>query len=228
MKGLRMIDPLGYLDFLKLMSEAEIVLTDSGGIQEETTILKVPCLTLRENTERPVTVETGSNQIRRHAIRRGLSRPIGDVDGPGRMRRRRRCGTATPRKESSRFLPSGLRAEDLARHPAETKQVVQKEKRPRQLHHLALDPRRNDHQVGRVRQPVAASLQHSPGDPTTSPPPALLDAHVAQQASLQLVRQAVAPRDPPATFLTGSGTGTPNNSSISSNPTRTIRRFPAF
>jgi UDP-N-acetylglucosamine 2-epimerase (non-hydrolysing) len=63
MKGLRMTDPLGYLDFLKLMSEARIALTDSGGIQEETAILKVPCLTLRENTERPVTVDTGWNQI---------------------------------------------------------------------------------------------------------------------------------------------------------------------
>jgi UDP-N-acetylglucosamine 2-epimerase (non-hydrolysing) len=48
--GLRIISPLGYLDFLKLVSSADMVLTDSGGIQEETTILKVPCLTLRENT----------------------------------------------------------------------------------------------------------------------------------------------------------------------------------
>ena len=63
MTGLQMTEPLGYLDFLKLMSEARMVLTDSGGIQEETTILKVPCLTLRENTERPVTVESGSNQV---------------------------------------------------------------------------------------------------------------------------------------------------------------------
>jgi UDP-N-acetylglucosamine 2-epimerase (non-hydrolysing) len=59
----RLIDPVGYLDFLKLMAEAAVVLTDSGGIQEETTILKVPCLTMRENTERPVTAEIGSNQI---------------------------------------------------------------------------------------------------------------------------------------------------------------------
>ena len=51
------------MDFLKLMSEAKVVLTDSGGIQEETTILKVPCLTLRENTERPITAEVGSNQV---------------------------------------------------------------------------------------------------------------------------------------------------------------------
>ena len=61
--GLRLIDPLGFLDFLKLTSAARVVLTDSGGIQEETTILGVPCLTLRENTERPVTVELGSNRL---------------------------------------------------------------------------------------------------------------------------------------------------------------------
>ena len=63
MSGLRIIDPIGYLDFLKLMASARIVLTDSGGIQEETTILQVPCLTLRENTERPITVDMGSNQL---------------------------------------------------------------------------------------------------------------------------------------------------------------------
>jgi UDP-N-acetylglucosamine 2-epimerase (non-hydrolysing) len=61
--NLQLVDPLGYLDFLKLMTSARLVLTDSGGIQEETTILKIPCLTLRENTERPVTVEIGSNQL---------------------------------------------------------------------------------------------------------------------------------------------------------------------
>ena len=58
-----LIEPLGYLDFLCLMSRAKLVMTDSGGIQEETTILQIPCLTLRENTERPVTVELGTNQI---------------------------------------------------------------------------------------------------------------------------------------------------------------------
>ena len=56
-------EPLGYLDFVKLMAEARLVLTDSGGIQEETTILGVPCLTLRDNTERPVTVELGTNRL---------------------------------------------------------------------------------------------------------------------------------------------------------------------
>jgi UDP-N-acetylglucosamine 2-epimerase (non-hydrolysing) len=63
MANLRPTEPLGYLDFLKLMSDAKVVLTDSGGMQEETTILKVPCLTLRENTERPITAEIGSNRI---------------------------------------------------------------------------------------------------------------------------------------------------------------------
>jgi len=63
MLNLQLVEPLGYLDFLKLMSSARLALTDSGGIQEETTILKVPCLTLRKNTERPITVEIGSNQV---------------------------------------------------------------------------------------------------------------------------------------------------------------------
>ena len=60
---LRPVDPLGYVDFLGLMEASRIVLTDSGGIQEETTILGVPCLTLRENTERPATITHGTNQI---------------------------------------------------------------------------------------------------------------------------------------------------------------------
>ncbi|HKV03601.1 MAG TPA: UDP-N-acetylglucosamine 2-epimerase (non-hydrolyzing) [Candidatus Acidoferrales bacterium] len=59
----RMIPPLGYLDFVCLLSHSRLVLTDSGGIQEETTALGVPCLTLRENTERPITVSEGTNQI---------------------------------------------------------------------------------------------------------------------------------------------------------------------
>ena len=62
-EGLRLIDPLGYLDFLGLYSGAQLVLTDSGGIQEETSVLGIPCLTLRENTERPITVTMGTNRI---------------------------------------------------------------------------------------------------------------------------------------------------------------------
>jgi UDP-N-acetylglucosamine 2-epimerase (non-hydrolysing) len=60
---LRLVDPLGYLEFLGLLQDSALVLTDSGGVQEETTILQVPCLTLRENTERPVTIAQGTNRI---------------------------------------------------------------------------------------------------------------------------------------------------------------------
>lgn len=62
-KRIRLIDPLGYLDFLCLMKRARIVLTDSGGIQEETTFFGVPCVTIRANTERPVTVTNGTNVL---------------------------------------------------------------------------------------------------------------------------------------------------------------------
>ncbi len=58
-----LIDPLGYIDNLRLMRDAAVVLTDSGGVQEETTVLGTPCLTLRENTERPVTIEQGTNRL---------------------------------------------------------------------------------------------------------------------------------------------------------------------
>jgi UDP-N-acetylglucosamine 2-epimerase (non-hydrolysing) len=61
--GIRLLDPLGYLDFLCLTKHAALVVTDSGGIQEETTCLRVPCVTVRENTERPVTVTCGTNVI---------------------------------------------------------------------------------------------------------------------------------------------------------------------
>ena len=60
---LRLVDPLGYLDFLRLMDNAALVVTDSGGIQEETTYLSVPCLTVRRNTERPVTLTEGTNEL---------------------------------------------------------------------------------------------------------------------------------------------------------------------
>jgi UDP-N-acetylglucosamine 2-epimerase (non-hydrolysing) len=61
--GVRLLDPIGYLEFLSLQADAAAVLTDSGGVQEETTYLRVPCFTLRENTERPVTVRAGTNTL---------------------------------------------------------------------------------------------------------------------------------------------------------------------
>jgi UDP-N-acetylglucosamine 2-epimerase (non-hydrolysing) len=61
--AIKLVDPLGYLDFMRLYSGAKIVLTDSGGLQEETTVLGIPCLTLRHNTERPITIEMGTNVL---------------------------------------------------------------------------------------------------------------------------------------------------------------------
>jgi UDP-N-acetylglucosamine 2-epimerase (non-hydrolysing) len=61
--GLRLIEPLGYIQFMNLVFGARLVITDSGGVQEETTYLDIPCLTLRENTERPVTVTQGTNRL---------------------------------------------------------------------------------------------------------------------------------------------------------------------
>jgi UDP-N-acetylglucosamine 2-epimerase (non-hydrolysing) len=59
----RLLEPLGYIDFLALMDAAALVLTDSGGVQEETTVLGTPCLTVRDTTERPVTVTHGTNTL---------------------------------------------------------------------------------------------------------------------------------------------------------------------
>ena len=83
-KGIIFTEPLGYLDFLSVMKHAELVVTDSGGIQEETTCLGIPCVTVRENTERPVTVAIGTNALAgtspesiRNVISRQLMRKIG-------------------------------------------------------------------------------------------------------------------------------------------------------
>jgi UDP-N-acetylglucosamine 2-epimerase (non-hydrolysing) len=73
------IEPLGYIDFLCLMSHAKLVVTDSGGIQEETTCLGIPCVTVRENTERPITVENGTNMlagVRKDGIREAVRRQL--------------------------------------------------------------------------------------------------------------------------------------------------------
>jgi UDP-N-acetylglucosamine 2-epimerase (non-hydrolysing) len=87
--GLRLIRPVGYLDFLALQANASAVLTDSGGVQEETTFLGVPCLTARPNTERPVTITSGTNRLverRRealvHAVREAVASRNGHVHTP--------------------------------------------------------------------------------------------------------------------------------------------------
>jgi len=62
-ENLKVIEPLGYLEFMALVCNSKFVLTDSGGLQEETTALGIPCITMRENTERPITVDEGTNTI---------------------------------------------------------------------------------------------------------------------------------------------------------------------
>jgi UDP-N-acetylglucosamine 2-epimerase (non-hydrolysing) len=74
--SIHLIEPLGYIDFLSLVSGARLVITDSGGIQEETTVLGIPCLTVRPNTERPITISHGTNQL---VAPRGLHDAVADV-----------------------------------------------------------------------------------------------------------------------------------------------------
>jgi UDP-N-acetylglucosamine 2-epimerase (non-hydrolysing) len=87
-KGVVLTDPLGYLDFVGLLDGARLVLTDSGGIQEETTVLEVPCLTLRASTERPVTVTSGTNTVVGTDPGRMVAEAIAILDGEPREGRR--------------------------------------------------------------------------------------------------------------------------------------------
>ena len=95
--GVTIVDPLGYVDFLSLVRGAALVVTDSGGIQEETTILGVPCLTVRPNTERPITISHGTNRLvepearpgrGRAALTAGAAIAAGAAAAVGRARRR--------------------------------------------------------------------------------------------------------------------------------------------
>ena len=87
--GIFCMDPIGYLDFMCLVSNAKLALTDSGGIQEETTVLGIPCLTLRDNTERPVTVTHGTNRVIGSSPDRVVSEAMKAVESP-------RCPSAAP------------------------------------------------------------------------------------------------------------------------------------
>lgn len=82
--GVAFLDPLGYLDFIALLGRARLVLTDSGGVQEETTVLGVPCLTLRDSTERPVTVTHGTNRVIGTDPRRIVDEALATLDHPPR------------------------------------------------------------------------------------------------------------------------------------------------
>jgi UDP-N-acetylglucosamine 2-epimerase (non-hydrolysing) len=87
MTGLVLVDPVGYKDFLQLERNSLMVLTDSGGIQEETTVFGVPCLTLRENTERPVTIEIGTNTLVGLDEERIVAEALNIADGRGKRGR---------------------------------------------------------------------------------------------------------------------------------------------
>ena len=81
MGNLILTEPSGYLDFMHLMANSKLVLTDSGGIQEETTVLGIPCITLRKNTERPVTVEQGTNLLASTDKNRVIEKSLDVING---------------------------------------------------------------------------------------------------------------------------------------------------
>lgn len=86
-QNIKLIDPLGYIDFMSLLSDCSIAITDSGGIQEETTYLGIPCVTLRESTERPITVTEGTNALAKisefsQTVNSALSRPREEAARP--------------------------------------------------------------------------------------------------------------------------------------------------
>ena len=82
--GVHLIHPLGYLDFLQLMINCKFVMTDSGGIQEETTVLNIPCLTLRNTTERPITISEGTNILVGNNILKIVNEAFEILDGSGK------------------------------------------------------------------------------------------------------------------------------------------------
>lgn len=82
--GICLVDPLGYLDFLKLMLHSKFIMTDSGGIQEETTVLDIPCLTLRDTTERPITISQGTNILVHNDTKRIVREACKILDGRGK------------------------------------------------------------------------------------------------------------------------------------------------
>jgi UDP-N-acetylglucosamine 2-epimerase (non-hydrolysing) len=108
-RNFTMLEPLTYLDFLNLLETARLVLTDSGGIQEETTALGVPCVTLRENTERPVTTILGTNYLVGTDPERILITARDILAGRGKTGRIPPTGTASPEKGLSQRSPIPLR-----------------------------------------------------------------------------------------------------------------------
>jgi UDP-N-acetylglucosamine 2-epimerase (non-hydrolysing) len=115
-KGLELLDPVGYLDFLMLESNAKLILTDSGGVQEEACILKVPCVTMRDNTERPETVQVGANLLAGTRPRTILSRSMKMLDVPRTWKNPFGNG-----KTGERIVDHLIKALDLDRTPRHAK-----------------------------------------------------------------------------------------------------------
>lgn len=104
LKDLLLISPLGYLDFVGLMINSKFVLTDSGGMQEETTYLKIPCLTLRENTERPVTIKEGTNILVGRDNKKIVKESFNILDGKKKQGRRLKFWDGKASKRIVRIL----------------------------------------------------------------------------------------------------------------------------
>jgi len=85
--GIQIMDPMSYLEFLSMQCRATVVITDSGGIQEETTYLGIPCLTVRPNTERPITTEIGTNILVGDDMNQLRSETLRILEGQGRQGR---------------------------------------------------------------------------------------------------------------------------------------------
>ena len=106
---LKTMPPLGYLDFLKLMMNAKFVITDSGGIQEETTVLKIPCLTIRTNTERPITVAQGTNVIVGNDRKKIMAEAKKILNGKGKKGKRPELWDGKAAKRICKIIYSHLR-----------------------------------------------------------------------------------------------------------------------
>lgn len=120
----RSLDPLGYLEFLNLMSHASLVITDSGGVQEETTVLGIPCLTVRESTERPVTIDQGTNQLVGSDPRKVLDAATAILESPEGFRKPHTTPALWDGRAAGRIL--GVLIERYARKSEIRSQEAQK------------------------------------------------------------------------------------------------------
>jgi len=99
--GVFLVNPIGYLDFLNLMLHSKFIMTDSGGIQEETTVLNIPCVTLRETTERPITISQGTNVLVRNDTQKIIDEAFKVLEDRGK---RGGCPTLWDGRASERIV----------------------------------------------------------------------------------------------------------------------------